>query len=535
MQREKDKMERKYWSGTIKWLLFFAIAGAAIAALVVGVISYIDVNSDQITSLSLAPDPPPFKSVTFERIEQIEQIQIRKTESSSGLLLENHGKSYVLANTGVYSIDPGTGILIDDDNVHVPKISVDPAFISNCSCSNQSSSNVTLTSVGNGASLVDNGVGPDLTVKSIVGTNGITVTSNSTTISIEGAGISNTSSECFMIGLEADYITTTSSVEVVTHPWTVTDNLTNSFTGQVFNNIVSGTLDVFHGRFTVGTPGIYLFIIPAASSGGSVVGPPFLIINRNFTELTQTQSFPTMGYISLQMGDFVEFAVSSGAPGGTVFGPTTGNAPTADFYSNIWGMCLQGGSGGSGATASLASAGGDVSLVANGAGPNLETKGLIAGNDIILTDNGSSVTISVNSTAIGAISRRYSVSFTTINGANTPVVLQTYSQREMLIGVNIFINGSSNFAGGTGDISVLQAPGNIYNVNHCILGAGPSTLTTLSIFIQDDITTFTSFWCGNSLEWWPFSPTTNLILVNSVASDTYSTGTFVFDIVTMIY
>ena len=280
--------------------------------------------------------------------------------------------------------------MIDDTSVHVPKISIDPHFVGNCSCGNQTSSgNVTLSSVGSGQSLVDNGAGPDLTIKSIVGTNGITVTSNSTTISIEGAGFSNTSSECFTIGLASTFLSTLPLEWQVISGWTATNTLNLSYTGTLFNNVIIGSLDVNTSKFTVGVTGIYA--IMTVTLGNT---PPSYRINGDNTKLYPIiNSFGDI-FISLNAGDYIETVVFDS--GGTVTGPSIGNFPYPDFYQNTWGMCLQGGSGSGSSSSTLSSAGGDVSLVAVGTGANLETKGLVEGNGITITENTTAVEISLS-------------------------------------------------------------------------------------------------------------------------------------------
>ena len=78
-------------------------------------------------------------------------------------------------------------------NINIPKISIDPNYVANCNCSNQSIvENVTLSSSGGNVTLVENGAGPHLGIKGLVDGNGIILAEDSTTVTITSTLITRT-------------------------------------------------------------------------------------------------------------------------------------------------------------------------------------------------------------------------------------------------------------------------------------------------------------------------------------------------------
>jgi hypothetical protein len=159
----------------------------------------------------------------------------------------------------------------------------------------------------------------------------------------------------------------------------------------------------------------------------------------------------------------------------------------------------------------------------------------IVPGDNIAVDNANPKHPIVSTIGSGFYRRRYIFDFPTIN-SGTPIVVQTYTQEELLIGFNIRNTLCTNFEGGFGGIGLRAAfGGNTDNNKNVFMVMGNGDAGVLTSLGPDFPSEFET-----SVDFVEFSPDTPMVLINTGGytdgdPDSYTSGVFVIDVITAKY
>ena len=244
--------------------------------------------------------------------------------------------------------------------------------------------NTTLSSTGGGASLVGDGMGPTLSIKSITAGADITVVDNGTDIEISSTAGATTL---------ASAGGTETLVNDGTGPALATKGLTAGTGISLVGTATDVTIANTDGASTVslssagGTESLVNDGTgPTLATKGISAGPGIGLVGAA-TSLTIENTSPASSVALSSTGGTESLVVDGSGPTLSVKGLTAGTNVTLTPSGTD--VTINGP-----ATTSLASAGGTETLVQDGTGPALATKGLTAGTGIALVGAANDVTIS---------------------------------------------------------------------------------------------------------------------------------------------
>lgn len=257
-------------------------------------------------------------------------------------------------------------------------------------------SSVTLGNAGTGDSLVNSGTGPNLLTKGLVAGTSINLSSTGTDITITNSSPAS--------GLTLSSAGGTSLVNTGTGPGFVTKGLTTgtgiSFTANVNDIVITNTSPgssvslANAGSISLVNSGVG----PSLATKGLVAGTGISLSNTS-TDVTITNTIPNTTL------------ANAGVIGGNQTLVSGGTGPSLSTKGLVAGSGINLSATGTditisstGSTSNLANAGvamGNQTLVASGTGPNLQTKGIIAGTGISLSANGTDLTVTNTSPASG--------------------------------------------------------------------------------------------------------------------------------------
>ena len=296
----------------------------------------------------------------------------------------------------------------------------------------------TLSSVGSGVTLVNDGVGPTLATKSLIAGNNVTFVTTGNDITINGSVPTTSLSS---VGLGATLVNDGVGPALATKSLIAGNNI--SFT-------ISSNDITINGNVPTPTP-------TTLSSAGSGIGT---------TTLVNDGVGPSLAVKGLIAGNGITFI-------------TTANDITMIANSMV---------------TNLTSAGTGVSLVNNSAGPNLKTKGLVAGNGIVLSLlNSTDVIVSSNSVSqwVGNATSNLNMNSYIISNVTSEYVSSLYSKDGI---APIDVNNNLNITSGTGGkilfqngITIGNSTTNTTTSTSIAIGDGASSITTNSIALGANV------------------------------------------------